>query len=330
MDGAVGGVQISNDLGIIDTNAENSNLSPAEQRKLEKVERSHQKKKEKWKVFVDFLLRHMSIVTTKYVAWEKEEFEQFKDALEKAQRLDQKESNVAAKTYKKLKERSDLLATRRFYGESNKIKKYIDLIARLRGLNLIARDFYKSIKKGKVEPLENILNHLQYWKGFTGKTFDIGELNPKGVDMKHPGMKYVMWLCLVRTLLSLGQKFLQCASELTEIPLVSASVYVRFNLTEEQMTVCLRLEDILATHVTKATGVQTSDFGKRSSLNFSGLASGLEVLKRRNSGGKNVMQLPGESDHLTFELPPEPPKEKKKKKKGKKGKKGSAKKRKKK
>lgn len=235
MDGAVGGVQISNDLGIIDTNAENSNLSPAEQRKLEKVERSHQKKKEKWKVFVDFLLRHMSIVTTKYVAWEKEEFEQFKvnviilyacfaqfilakvnilirfwlnlmnhtfflyfeDALEKAQRLDQKESNVAAKTYKKLKERSDLLATRRFYGESNKIKKYIDLIARLRGLNLIARDFYKSIKKGKVEPLENILNHLQYWKGFTGKTFDIGELNPKGVDMKHPGKKSLRKLFVV-------------------------------------------------------------------------------------------------------------------------------------
>lgn len=110
-----------------------------------------------------------------------------KEALEKAQMLDQKESTVAARTYKKLKERAEILATRRYYGECNKIKKYIDLVARLRGLSLIARDFYKSIKKGKLEPLELILDHLSYWKGFVGKTFDIGELNPKGVDGNHPG-----------------------------------------------------------------------------------------------------------------------------------------------
>lgn len=65
------------------------------------------------------------------------------------------------------------------------------------------------------------------------------------------GMKYVMWLCLVRTLLNLGQKFLKDASELTEIPLVASSLYVRFNLTDEQTAVCNRLEDILATHVTR-------------------------------------------------------------------------------
>ena len=101
--------------------------------------------------------------------------------------LDEKESTVAAKTYKKLKERADILASRRYFGECNKIKKYIDLIARLRGLSLIAKDFYKSIKKGKVENLELINDHLAYWKGFVGKTFDIAELNPKGVDSNHPG-----------------------------------------------------------------------------------------------------------------------------------------------
>ena len=66
-----------------------------------------------------------------------------------------------------------------------------------------------------------------------------------------------------------------------------------------------------------------------SSLNFSGLASSLDSSKQL-SMSKTLLQLPGENDHLTFDLPDEPPKEKKKKKKGKKGKKGSAKKRKKK
>ncbi|XP_078490996.1 uncharacterized protein LOC100180263 [Ciona intestinalis] len=300
--------------GIIDTNAANSSLSPAEQRKLEKAEKSLQKKKDKWKVFVDFLLRHIGIVTTKYAAWERDDFESFKAALEKAQILDEKESSITAKTYKKLKERSDILSKRRYFGESNKIRKYIDLVARMRGLNLIARDFYKSIKKGKLEPLENVLNHLQYWKGFVGTSFNIGELNPKGIDSNHPGMKYVMWLCLLRTLLNLGQKFLQCASELTEIPLVSESVYVKFNLTEDQLVVCTRLEEILVTQVTRATGVQTS-YGSRSSINFSGMPSGLNLSKKLQSTPE--IQLPGESDHLTFELPPDPPKDKKKKKKGK-------------
>jgi len=78
-----------------------------------------------------------------------------------------------------------------------------------------------------------------------------------------------------------------------------------------------------------ATGVQASPFPQRiSSLNFSGLASGLDTSKRLTNN-KAVQDLPGENDHLTFQLPDEPPKEKKKKK-GKKGKKGSAKKRKKK
>jgi len=245
----------------------------------------------------------------------------FKEALEKAQRLDDKESNLAANTYKKLKERSEILATKRYFGECNRIRKFIDLVARLRGLNLIAKDFYKSIKKGKVEPLENISNHLLYWKGFVGKTFDIGTLNPKGVDANHPGMKYVMWLCLLRTVLNLGQKFLQCASELTEVPLVSVSVFVSFNLTEEQATVCSRLEEVLATHVTRATGIQSS-YASKPSLNLQALGGAMG--KSMQNQSTSTFQLPGETDHLTFELPPEPPKDAKKKKKGKKGKKGGS------
>jgi len=67
--------------GIIDTDPTNAFLSPAEQKKLEKAEKALKKKKDKWKVFVDFLLRHMSIVTAKYAAWEKEDFEHFKVCL---------------------------------------------------------------------------------------------------------------------------------------------------------------------------------------------------------------------------------------------------------
>lgn len=292
--------------GIIDADPTTATVSAAEQKKIEKAEKALKKKRDKWKVFVDFLLRHISIVTTKYVAWEKNDFELFKEALEKAQRLDDKESNLAANTYKKLKERSEILATKRYFGECNRIRKFIDLVARLRGLNLIAKDFYKSIKKGKVEPLENISNHLLYWKGFVGKTFDIGTLNPKGVDANHPGMKYVMWLCLLRTVLNLGQKFLQCASELTEVPLVSVSVFVSFNLTEEQATVCSRLEEVLATHVTRGKKIKAKEIDmSKDPISWLKHVGELESCESPNK--LELGLLPGETDYLTFELPPNPP-----------------------
>lgn len=172
---------------IISTEAKDSSLSPKELRKIEKEEKALQKKKRTWKVFVDFLLRHISIVTSKFSTWEKEEFEAFKAALDKAQRLDGKDPETIAKTYKKLKERAEILQTKRYFGECNRIRKYIDLVARMKGLNLIARDFYKSIKKGKLEPLDNISSHLLYWKGFTVASFDLGEVSLNGIERNHPG-----------------------------------------------------------------------------------------------------------------------------------------------
>lgn len=325
------------DTAIIATGAAQASLSPKELRKLEKEEKAMLKKKRTWKVFVDFLLRHVTIVTSKFAAWERDEFEAFKAALDKAQKLDLKDSESAAESYKKLKERAEILQTKRYFGECNRIRKYIDMVARMRGLSLIARDFYKSIKKGKLEPLENIYSHFLYWKGFTASSFDLREVVPNGMERNHPGTKYVIWICLVRTLLNLGQKFLQCASELTEIPLVSGEYYVSFNLTEDQFAVATRLQQTLATHVSKATGIQSAESLRGpGSLNFSGLASGYGKKSHGLAIGSNSKDnpasqaLPGETDHLTFVLPEEPPKDKKKKKKKGKGKKKGGKKKKKK
>ena len=47
-------------------------------KKLEKEEKALKKSKDKWKLYIDYLLRHQTIVTSKYMAWEKNEFESFK------------------------------------------------------------------------------------------------------------------------------------------------------------------------------------------------------------------------------------------------------------
>lgn len=73
-------------------------LSLKERKKLEKAEKKLKKEKAKWKMYIDFLLRHIAITTSKYVHWEKNEFETFKGALEKAQRLDDKDQTDAKKS----------------------------------------------------------------------------------------------------------------------------------------------------------------------------------------------------------------------------------------
>ena len=47
-------------------------------KKLEKEEKALKKSKDKWKLYVDYILRHQTIITSKYMAWEKNEFELFK------------------------------------------------------------------------------------------------------------------------------------------------------------------------------------------------------------------------------------------------------------
>jgi len=290
-----------------DTDVNYNSLSPAEKRKLQKEERILQKKKDKWKIYLDFLLRHITIVTSKYIK-KKNEFELFKEAIEKAQRLDEKDQKVAA-TFKKLRLRSEILETKKYFSECNMIRKFLDFIARMKGLNLVSINFYKDIKKAKLEPLTELNNHMLYWKGFLAPNYDMTVLQPIGVDATHPGMKYVMWLCIFRTLLNLSQKFLQSSSALTEISLASSSPLVAFNLTEEQQLITEKMENTLSFSHQKY-GAEESI---RESLSLNLLNT--SALKNKST---ETLTIPGETNYLTFELPLEPPKETKKGKKGKK------------
>lgn len=59
-------------------------------------------------------------------------------------------------------------------------------------------------------------------------------------------MRYVVWICLVRTTLNIVNKFLKEVSSLTQIPLTSVDQFVAFNLSEEQKAVSQRLEETFA------------------------------------------------------------------------------------
>ena len=108
------------------------------------------------------------------------------EAVEKAQRLDDKDQTDAT-SLNKLKQRCEILETKKYFSECSMIQKYLDFIARLRGLNLIAKDFAKIIKKAKLEPLDEMNNLFEFWKAFVGLKCDISALEPNDVDKTHPG-----------------------------------------------------------------------------------------------------------------------------------------------
>jgi len=264
-------------------------------KKLEKEEKALKKSKDKWKLYVDYILRHQTIITSKYMAWEKNEFELFKEALEKSQRLDEKDQSNAP-CIKKLKLRCGILETKKYITEANMIKKYLDFLERLRGLNSVAKDLVKLLKKSKVEPLEELVKFFDFWKVFVGINTNLAVLETRDVDFNHPGMRYVVWICLVRTALNIVNKFLKEVSSLTQIPLASVDQFVAFNLSEDQKAVSQRLEETFAGYkeeVPKELGAHLN----------------LKALSKVNieQASTEEVKLPGETDYLTFQLGSEPP-----------------------
>jgi len=284
-------------------------------KKLEKEEKALKKSKDKWKLYIDYLLRHQSIITSKYMAWEKNEFELFKEALEKSQRLDEKDQSNAP-TIKKLKLRCGILETKKYITEANMIKKYLDFVERLRGLNSVAKDLVKLLKKSKIEDTEELVKHFDFWKAFVAINTNLAILETKDVDFNHPGMRYVVWICLVRTTLNIVNKFLKEVSSLTQIPLTSVDQFVAFNLSEEQKAVSQRLEETFAGYKEE---VPKPELGANLTLKALSKVSNMEQ-------SPEEVKLPGETEYLTFELGPEPPASVPKKSKKKKKRKGSAKK----
>jgi len=275
-------------------------------KKLEKEEKALKKNKDKWKLYIDYLLRHQSIVTSKYMAWEKNEFELFKEALEKSQRLDEKDQSNAP-TIKKLKLRCGILETKSYISEANMIKKYLDFIERLKGLNSVAKDLVKLLKKSKIEHIEELVGHFEFWKAFVAINTDLDVLKTKDVDHKHPGMRYVVWICLVRTTLNIVNKFLKEVSRLTEIPLTSVDQFVAFNLSEEQKVVSQRLEETFAGYKVE---VPKPELGLGANLALNAVSRVSNKVSKKFSNVEQSMEevkLPGETEYLTFVLGSEPP-----------------------
>jgi len=267
-------------------------------KKLEKEEKALKKSKDKWKLYIDYLLRHQTIVTSKYMAWEKNEFELFKEALEKSQRLDEKDQSNAP-TIKKLKLRCGILETKRYVTEANMIKKYLDFVERLRGLNSVAKDLVKLLKKSKTENIEELIKHFDFWKAFVAINTNLAILETKDVDFNHPGMRYVVWICLVRTTLNIVNKFLKEVSSLTQIPLTSVDQFVAFNLSEEQKAVSQRLEETFAGYKEE---VPKQELGLGANLTLKALSKVSNVEQSTEE-----VKLPGETEYLTFVLGSEPP-----------------------
>jgi hypothetical protein len=55
-----------------------------------------------------------------------------------------------------MKESAELLLKNNYLAEANRIRKYVDLVGRMRGLSTIAGGLCKALKKGKVSGIDRI------------------------------------------------------------------------------------------------------------------------------------------------------------------------------
>lgn len=264
-------------------------LSPKEQKKLDKLLAKQQKERDNWQLFLDFLFRHITITTSKYIEWEKKGYEGFKGALEKAQRLDPKNQSDAP-SLKKLSLRYEILEEKGYIAECRELDKYFDLIERMRGLHLVAKDFVKVAQKSKLKPMKKLEESFEHWKNFVtvGNNFWPG-LHPQDLNPQHPGMKYACWVVLFRSILKVANQYMEQATTLCEMELTPDSPYIGFNLSLDQQAICGVLQEAFVYKKPEeaAFGMGAMGGGK----------------KKKKEEEEVVVGLPGQNEYLTFVLP---------------------------
>lgn len=200
---------------------------------IDKLSEKDQKKWNKnllaWRMFIDFIFRHIAIVTFKYNNFERDNMQHFLIAVDKAEALRmtvklKKSETPNITSFRTLRDSTGVLQERHFYREADLILQLVDLCGRMRCLCLIGGGFYKSLKKGNVRGIDNIKRSLDFWKGFCLRGYDYGELQFKNADVESFSAvekKHLSWSTAIRTSINMSQQFLKRASDATGLQLIS-------------------------------------------------------------------------------------------------------------
>jgi len=198
----------------------------------EKQQRVWNKNLAKWRTFIDFLFRHVAVVTFKYNCFEKDELLAFMIALDRAEAIRaqtklKKKEEPKITCLRVMGECTDILVKHDHVIEANVIKKFLDIVARMRGLATVAFGFYKLMKKGHVQDsdTERLKDFVDNWRGMCVRTFDYSTLPTRraGGTMALNALeqRFICWPAALRTALNQAEKFLQRSCSATGLGLLS-------------------------------------------------------------------------------------------------------------
>ena len=193
-----------------------------------------------WRMFIDFIFRHVAIVTFKYNNYERSNMTAFLAAVEKTEAVRatlklKKGETPAITSFRTLRDGTVALQDRHLYQEADLILQLVDLCGRMRCLTMIGGGFFKSLKKGNVRGVDAIKQSLDFWKGFCLRSYDYGELEFKNADVESfsaAEKKHLSWSTAIRTSINMAQQFLKKASDATGLQLISedpTSIQVSLN-----------------------------------------------------------------------------------------------------
>ena len=266
--GGSDGSDTEDDPSGFDPTRDMAKLSDKERKKWDK-------RLKQWRIFMDFIFRHVSIATYKYNKFEKDDMVPFMMALEKAESIRErmklkKTESPRISSYKLMKEASELLRQHKFVAESNRIKEFLNIAGRLRGIGIIASGFFKAMKKGKLRGIDKIKYYMEYWKGFTVRSFDYGELSFRNADpdaFNPLERKYLFWPTVIKTAINLSQRFLKKSSESTGLELLNADAkMIQKYMAAPEFVLATKIEEHLFQRVEQ--GTKTFLLGKITSIQY--------------------------------------------------------------
>jgi len=216
---------------------------------------------------------------------------------------------------------SDLLIKHDFIMEANRIRKFLDIVGRMRGLGSLAMGFYKVLKKGKVQGIAVLKDNVDNWRGMCLRSFDYTQLPlcHSGPTLNALERRFIAWPAALRTALNQAEYFLKGCCLATGLPLITPNPMVlQKHMQAAEFVLASKLDQLLFESTTGGENFEGSGAPGISFVN-----GGMNSTKRNGDWDlpcvKDVdpeLLKPILQDSLMLQIPDELPKEKKGTKKG--------------
>lgn len=204
-------------------------MTPKERQRMAKITRQ-------WRVAMDFLFRHLAVITFRFNVFFVRQLTDFANAMDagdefRAQMKRKKSDKPRITSIKTMLETAEALDAAGQKDEAARLQQLVDLSGRIRTWGLMANDYHKLImgvfeveSQEDEDVMDSMTSHLNGIQSYTNRGYDFSQAKfVHKIDLSEfteMEKVYLNWPVAVRSALFSASQYLKLASEVTSMPIL--------------------------------------------------------------------------------------------------------------